>query len=70
MSVICRFLSVRLATPLHVSSGAILANTYRLLVFVDFRQPVISLQVSFSAGFSFFACAERSHTGHAYSAAE
>ena len=42
----------------------------RLLVFIDFRQSVISQQVSFSVGVSFFAWAERSHTGHAYSAAE
>ena len=63
--------------PFHLRSichrspgGTIPAGTYRLLVFVGFRLPVISRQVSFRAGFSFFAWAERSYTGHAYSAAE
>ena len=70
MLVICCFLSVRLATALLMSVWAIPTSTYRLLVFSDFRQPEISRQVSFSVGFSFFAWAERSHTGHVYSAAE
>ena len=69
-SVVCRVRSVRLATALLVSDGAIPASTGRLLVFVGFRQPVIIRQVSFSVASSFFAWVERSHTGQAYSAAE
>ena len=40
-SVVCRVRSVRLATALLMSDGAIPASTGRLLVFVGFRQPVI-----------------------------
>ena len=69
-SIVCRIRSVRLATALLMSDGAIPASTSRLLVFVGFRQPVIILQVSFSVASSFFAWVERSHTGQAYSAAE
>ena len=69
-SVACRVRSVRLATALLMSDGAIPAIPGRLLVFVGFRHPVIILQVSFSVASSFFAWVERSHTGQAYSAAE
>ena len=69
-SVVCSVRSVRLATALLVSDGAIPASTGRLLVFVGFRQPVIIRQVSFSVASSFFAWVERSHTRQAYSAAE
>ena len=69
-SVVCRVRSVRLATALLMSYGAIPASMGRLLVLVRFRQPVIIRQVSFSVAFSFFAWVERSHTGQAYSAAE
>ena len=69
-SIVCRVCSVRLATALLISDGAIPASTGRLLVFVGFRHPVIILQVSFSVASSFFAWVERSHTGQAYSAAE
>ena len=69
-SVVCRVRSVRLATALLMSDGAIPASTGRLLVFIGFRQSVIIRQVSFSVAFSFFAWVERSHTGQAYSAAE
>ena len=62
-SVACRVHSVRLATALLMSDGAIPASTGRLLVFVGFRHPVIILQVSFSVASSFFAWVERSHTG-------
>ena len=54
-SVVCRVRSVRLATALLVSDGAIPASTGRLLVCVGFRQPVIIRQVSFSAASSFLA---------------
>ena len=47
-SVACRVRSVRLATALLMSGGAIPASTGRLLVFVGFKHPVIILQVSFS----------------------
>ena len=69
-SVACRVRSVRLATALLMSGGAIPASTGTLLVFVGFKHPVIILQVSFSVASSFFAWVERSHTGQAYSAAE
>ena len=69
-SIVCRVRSVRLATALLMSDGAIPASTGMLLVFVGFRQPVIILQVSFSVASSFFAWVEHSHTGQAYSAAE
>ena len=69
-SVACRVRSVRLATALLMSDGAIPASTGILLVFVGFRHPVNILQVSFSVASSFFAWVERSHTGQAYSAAE
>ena len=69
-SVVCRVRSVRLATALPMSGGAIPASTGRLLVFVGFRQPVIIRQVSFSVTSSFFAWMESSHTGQAYYAAE
>ena len=69
-SIVCRVHSVRLATALLMSDGAIPASMGRLLMLVGFRQPVIIRQVSFSVAFSFFAWAERSHTGQAYSAAE
>ena len=59
-SVACRVRSVRLATALLMSDGAIPASTGRLLVFVGFRHPVIILQVSFSVASSFFAWVERS----------
>ena len=65
-SVICRVRSVRLATALLMSDGAIPASMGRLLVFVGFRQPVIIRQVSFSVTSSFFAWVERSHTGQAF----
>ena len=54
-SVACRVRSVRHATALLMSDGAIPASTSRLLVFVGFRQPVTILQVSFSVASSFFA---------------
>ena len=54
-SVACRVRSVRLATALLMSNGAIPASTGRLLVCVGFRHPVIILQVSFSVASSFFA---------------
>ena len=63
-SIPCRVRSVRLATALLMSGGAIPASTGRLLVFIGFKHPVIILQVSFSVA------VERSHTGQAYSAAE
>ena len=44
-SVACRVHSVRLATALLMSDGAIPACSGRLLVFVGFRHPVIILQV-------------------------
>ena len=69
-SVVCRVRSVRLATALLMSGGAIPASMGRLLVLVGFKQPVIIRQVSFNVAFSFFAWVERSHTGQAYSAAE
>ena len=69
-SVVCRVRSVRLATALLISDGAISASMGRLLVLGGFRQPVIILQVSFSVVSSFFAWVERSHTGQAYSTAE
>ena len=69
-SVVCRGRSVRLATALLMSDGAIPASRGRLLVFVGFRHPVIILHVSSSVASSFFAWVERSHTGQAYSAAE
>ena len=69
-SVVCRVRSVRLATALLMSDGAIPASTGRLLVCVGFRQPVIIRQVSFSVASSSFAWVEHSHTGQAYSAAE
>ena len=69
-SVVCRVRSVRLATALLVSGGAIPASAGIMLVFVGFRQPVIIQRVSFSVASSFFAWVERSHTGQAYSAAE
>ena len=69
-SVACRVRSVRLATALLMSDGAIPASTGRLLVFVGFRHPVIIQQVSCSVASSFFAWVERSHTGQSYSAAE
>ena len=68
--VVCRVRSVRLATALLISDGAIPASMGRLLVLVGFRQPVIIRQVSFSVAFSFFAWVQRSHTGQAYSTAE
>ena len=64
-SAVCRVRSVRLATALLMSDGAIPASTGRLLVFVGFRQPVIIRQVSFSVASSFVAWVERSHTGQA-----
>ena len=66
-SVACRVRSVRLATALLMSDGAIPAITGRLLVFFGFRHTVIILQVSFSVASSFFAWVERCHTGQAYS---
>ena len=69
-SVVCRVRSVRLATALLMSDGAIPASMDRLLVLVGFRQPVIIRQVSLGVAFSFFAWTERPHTGQAYSAAE
>ena len=69
-SIVCRVRSVRLATALLMSDGAISASMGILLMLVGFRQPVIIRQVSFSVAFSFFAWVERSYTGQAYSAAE
>ena len=69
-SVACHVRSVRLATALLMSYGAIPANAGRRLVFVGFRHSVIILQVSFSVASSLFAWVVRSHTGQAYSAAE
>ena len=66
----CRVRSVRLATALMMSDGAISASTGRLLALVDFIHHVIILQVSFSVVASFFAWVERSHTEQAHSAAE
>ena len=43
-SVVCRVRSVRLATALLMSDGAIPASTGRLLIFVGFRQTVIIRQ--------------------------
>ena len=51
-SVACRVRSVRLATALLMSDGAIPASTGRLLMLVGFRQPVIIQQVSFSVATS------------------
>ena len=62
-SVACRVRSVRLATALLMSDGAMPTSVGRLLVFVGFKQPVIIRQVSFSVASSFFASVERSHTG-------
>ena len=61
-SVVCRVRSVRLATALLMSDGAIPASMGGLLVLVGFRQPVIIRQVSFSVAISFFAWVERSHS--------
>ena len=69
-SVACRVRSVRFATALLMSDGAIPASTGRLLVFIGFRHPVTILRVSFSVASSFFAWVQCSHTGQAYSAAE
>ena len=69
-SVACRVRSVRLATARMMSDGSIPVSTGSLLVFVDFRHPVIILQVSFSVASSLFAWLELSHTGQVYSAAE
>ena len=69
-SVVWRVRSVRLATALLMSDGALPASTGRMLEFVGFRQTVIIRQVSFSVTSSFFAWVECSHTGQAYSGAE
>ena len=69
-SVVCRVRSVRLATVLLMSDGAIPASMGRLLVFVGFGQTVIIRRVSFSVAFSLCSWVERSHTGQAHSAAE
>ena len=57
-SVACRVRSVRRATALLMSDGAIQVSTGILLVFVCFRHPVIILQVPFSVASSFFAWVE------------
>ena len=59
--VICHVRSVRLATALLTSVGAIPASTGSQLVFVGVRQPVIIRQVSFSMAFSFFAPGKHAH---------
>ena len=60
--------SHRSTCPAHLVSGlAVPTSTYRLFMFVDFRLPVISRQVSINVAFRIFAWAQRSHTGHAYS---
>ena len=46
------------------------ARMYKLSMLVDFRHPVIHLQLSFRAGSSFLAWVDLSHTGQAYSAVE
>ena len=66
-SATCTVLYFLLATSLRMSGGDIPDRMYRELMLVSLRHPVMQRQLSFSIGLIFFACAERLHTGHAYS---
>ena len=70
MSVVCRVRSMRQATVLLMSGGAIPASRCTLSKFVGLRQPEKIWQQSCRAGFILCACVDFAHTGQAYSAAE
>ena len=69
-SVVWRVCSMRPATTLPMSGGAIPASRCTLPKFVGLRQPEIIRQQSCRAGFSLCACVDLAPTGQAYSAAE
>ena len=55
---------------LPYSGGPMPANRCKLSTLVDFRQPVILRQQSYTAEFSFFACVDLAHIEHVYSAVQ
>ena len=57
-------------TLLLTAGGAIPARRYKFSTLVGCRHPVMARQASFSTGSTLCACADLSHTGHAYSAVE
>ena len=57
-------------TLLLIAGGAIPARRYKFSTLVGCRHPVMARQASFSTGATLCACADLSHTGHAYSAVE
>ena len=57
-------------TLLLTAGGAIPARRYKFLTLVGYRHPVMARQASFSTGSTLCACADLSHTGHAYPAVE
>ena len=61
----------RWAVPLLLTAGgAIPARRYKLSTLVGCRHSVMARQASFSTGSTLCACANLSHTGHAYSVVE
>ena len=57
-------------TLLLSAGGAIPARRYKFSTLVGCRHHVMARQASFSTGSTLGACANLSHTGHAYSAVE
>ena len=57
-------------TLLLTAVGAIPARRYKFSTLVGCRHPMMARQASFSTGSTLCACADLSHTGHAYSAVE
>ena len=57
-------------TLLLAAGGAIPARRYKFSTLVGCRHPVMARQASFSTGSTLCACADLSHTGHAYFAVE
>ena len=70
MSFTCFSRSRWAVTLLLTAGGAIPARRYKFSHLVGCRHPVMARQASFSTGPTLCACADLSHTGHAYSAVE
>ena len=61
---------VHWAVTLLLTAGGAIPARYKFLTLVGCRHPVMARQASFSTGSTLCACADLSHTGHAYSAVE
>ena len=70
LSLTCFSRSRWTVTLLLTAGGAIPARRYKFLTLDGCRHPVMARQASFSTGSILCACADLSHTGHAYSGVE